>query len=122
MVQTSMERYRLPESLRDDLVSAGNLGLVQAADRFDPSRGVRFKTFAARVVSADIIDTLRARDGASEVTNESLDGFASETPSPEQQAITAQELVRAHRAVQRLSVRERELLGAHYGRGLTLRE
>lgn len=122
LVQTAMERYRLPESLRDDLVSAGHLGLIQAADRFDPSRGVKFKTFAARVVSADIIDTLRTRDGAREVTEVSLDGFASEQPSPEKQAITAQELKHVREAVQELDTRGRALIEAHYGRGLTLRE
>jgi RNA polymerase sporulation-specific sigma factor len=121
-VQTAMERYRLPESLRDDLVSAGHRGLIQAADRFDPSRGVKFKTFAARVVSADIIDTLRTRDGAREVTEVSLDGFASEQPSPEKQAITAQELKCVRETVQELNTRERALIEAHYGRGLTLRE
>lgn len=29
-----------------DLVQAGNLGLIRAAERFDPSRGYRFSTFA----------------------------------------------------------------------------
>ncbi len=30
----------------DELVSAGNLGLVQALNRFDPGRGLRFSTLA----------------------------------------------------------------------------
>ena len=30
----------------DDLVQEGNLGLIQAAERFDPARGVRWSTWA----------------------------------------------------------------------------
>ncbi len=33
-----------------DLVACGAVGLVQAADRFDPTKGVRFKTFAEVVI------------------------------------------------------------------------
>ena len=31
---------------RDELVAAGNLGLVEAARRFDPGRNVKFITYA----------------------------------------------------------------------------
>lgn len=40
----------------DDLVQEGALGLVQAADRFDPDRGVRFATYAIWWVKAAIQD------------------------------------------------------------------
>ena len=38
---------RLPEYVKDELASAGAVALVEAAERFDPSRGVLFYTFAA---------------------------------------------------------------------------
>jgi RNA polymerase sigma factor (sigma-70 family) len=40
-------RYRNRGLALLELVSEGNLGLVRAADRFDPERGVRFNTYAA---------------------------------------------------------------------------
>ncbi|MGD2175587.1 MAG: FliA/WhiG family RNA polymerase sigma factor [Candidatus Brocadiaceae bacterium] len=47
---------------RDDLVGAGTLGLVEAAHRFDPSKGVRFVTFAYRRVQGAMMDHLRQND------------------------------------------------------------
>lgn len=46
----------------DDLVSAGTLGLVQALDSFDLSRGLAFSTFAVRRIRGAMLDELRARD------------------------------------------------------------
>jgi RNA polymerase sigma factor FliA len=40
----------------DDLVQDGVFGLVEAAARFDPSRGVRFKTFAERRIRGAMLD------------------------------------------------------------------
>ena len=49
---------------RDDLVSAGIIGLVKAVDRFDPARGVKFDTYAATVIRGEVMECLRARDWA----------------------------------------------------------
>jgi RNA polymerase sigma factor for flagellar operon FliA len=43
----------------DDLVSFGIIGLINAIDRYDPSRGVRFEAFAAIRIRGAVIDQLR---------------------------------------------------------------
>lgn len=47
---------------RDDLVGYGMLGLVGAADSFDPSRGLQFSTFAFPRIRGAILDELRKAD------------------------------------------------------------
>lgn len=49
---------------RDELARAGALGLVEAAKRFDGSRGVPFNRFAAQRIRGAIIDGVRAADWA----------------------------------------------------------
>ncbi len=46
----------------DDLIGAGALGLVEAAHRFDESKGVKFITFAYRRVKGAMVDFLRQND------------------------------------------------------------
>jgi len=43
----------------ENLLSAGTLGLLEAARGFDPDRGVAFRTFAYRRIRGAIIDELR---------------------------------------------------------------
>lgn len=45
--------YGLPEA---DLIQEGNVGLLKAVRRFDPYKGVRFLTFAAYWIKAEIHD------------------------------------------------------------------
>jgi RNA polymerase sigma factor FliA len=55
----------LPEHvLIDDLFSAGVVGLMDAAKRFDPSKGVKFSTFAQLRIRGAILDSLRVLDWA----------------------------------------------------------
>lgn len=42
----------------EDLVSDGMVGLLAAIERFDPSRGVKFETFATYYVKGAILDNL----------------------------------------------------------------
>ncbi len=49
-----------PHSIElSDLIQDGTLGLISAAQRYDPSRGIGFKAFAERRVKGAIIDSLR---------------------------------------------------------------
>jgi len=45
-----------------DLCSDGVFGLRDAITRFDPRRGIKFETFAARRVRGAMIDAMRERD------------------------------------------------------------
>jgi RNA polymerase sigma factor for flagellar operon FliA len=56
---------KLPPSIEvDDLVGSGMLGLIDAAEKFDPSRGIRFRTYAERRIRGAILDHLRSLDWA----------------------------------------------------------
>ncbi|MFB3883329.1 MAG: sigma-70 family RNA polymerase sigma factor [Armatimonadota bacterium] len=46
----------------DDLVSEAVVGLIDAVDRFDPSRGIKFETYAYHRIRGTVIDMLRSLD------------------------------------------------------------
>jgi RNA polymerase sigma factor FliA len=53
----------LPASVsRDDLTSAGILGLIKAVETFEPERGFKFETYAGHKVRGAVLDELRALD------------------------------------------------------------
>jgi RNA polymerase sigma factor for flagellar operon FliA len=53
----------LPASVdRDDLYSAGILGLIKAVDTFEIERGFKFETYAGHKIRGAILDELRALD------------------------------------------------------------
>lgn len=54
---------QLPPHLdQQDLYSVAIIGLITAAERFDPTRGVQFKTFAEQRIKGTILDELRSQD------------------------------------------------------------
>ena len=56
---------KLPPSVdRDDLIGAGVLGLLDAVNRYDPARGVMFKTYAETRIRGAMLDSLRDLDWA----------------------------------------------------------
>ncbi len=54
---------RLPPGVDvDDLIGAAVGGLVDAAERFDPSRAISFKSFAKHRIHGAVMDSLRTAD------------------------------------------------------------
>ena len=53
----------LPISIAtEDLISFGTMGLMEAVERFDPERGLKFETYAVTRIRGSIIDQLRFQD------------------------------------------------------------
>jgi RNA polymerase sigma factor for flagellar operon FliA len=89
--------HRVPNHVsRSDLVSAGMLGLAQAARSFDPERGIAFDRFASTRIRGALLDELRGRDWASrsvrsrarglQAATEDLTSRLGRTPTPEEVA------------------------------------
>ncbi len=61
-VAKQLARARATDVELDDLVSAGTLGLIDAFEHFDVSRGLAFSTFAAPRIRGAMLDELRRLD------------------------------------------------------------
>ncbi|MCX8028105.1 MAG: FliA/WhiG family RNA polymerase sigma factor [Thermodesulfovibrionales bacterium] len=69
-------RYNIglpPELSYEDLVSAGIVGLLEAAERFDPSKNVTMSTFVDFRIRGAIVDQIRAMQWASKDARKRLE-------------------------------------------------
>lgn len=64
LVRAIARRYAGRGMSHDDLVQTGYLGLIQAVDRFDASRGVPLRAYAARTIEGEIMHLFRDRGWA----------------------------------------------------------
>lgn len=82
---------------REELNNVGVLGLIQAIDRYDPSRDNKFTTYAAFRIRGAVLSELRARDYTSrsnrrkirEVERAAMQFEKEQGRSPEDQEIAA---------------------------------
>jgi len=58
-VITVAKSYASREEEQQELVAVGNVGLLEAATKFDPSRGFKFISFAVWYIRKEIIDYIR---------------------------------------------------------------
>jgi RNA polymerase sigma-B factor len=97
LVRSIARRYHGRGLAQEDIEQTGYLGLIQAVDRYDPSRGVPLRAYAARTIEGEIMHLFRDR------------GWAVRVPR------SLQEMSRRVTAV-------RERLGHRLGRQPTLAE
>jgi len=73
-VVTLARQYKSELLSTDDLISEGSIGLMKAADKFDPSRGKPFVTFAAPYIRKSIEEAISKVTGNTPImsTDESL--------------------------------------------------
>jgi RNA polymerase sigma-B factor len=76
-VEALARRYADRGEPLDDLVQAGMVGLVNAADRFDPARGSDFRSFAAPTVLGEIRRHFRDKTWAVRVPRSVKDDVAT---------------------------------------------
>ena len=58
-------RGRLPDSVQlDDLIQAGMIGLIEAARKYDGSKGASFETYAGIRIRGSMLDEIRRGDWA----------------------------------------------------------
>lgn len=61
-IANKMARRLPPSVMKDELLSAGYLGLIDAVDKYDTSKNVNLKTYAQYRIKGAILDELRSMD------------------------------------------------------------
>lgn len=92
-------RMNIPTSLlREDVEGFGMLGLIAAADSFEPARGLKFSTYAFPKIRGAVLDELRRMDFLPRSRRERLrefDGVVSELEQKHGVAPTIEEIAAA---------------------------
>lgn len=106
----------------DDLVSDGTVSLMQAIEKFDFNRGVRFSTYASWAIRKNFAKTIPREDQHrhAELTGaDELIDSRGDTSSPEPPERNFQEVLRSTVAslLLELGEREREVIVARFGLG-----
>jgi RNA polymerase sporulation-specific sigma factor len=66
LVAHIMKKYYAQTADQEDLISIGTIGLIKGIESFDPSKGARLATYAARCVENEILMYFRAQRKSSQ--------------------------------------------------------
>lgn len=56
-----LKKYNVPDSVQDDLLSIGTIGLIKAVDSYSLEKGSKFSTYAARCIDNEILMYFRSQ-------------------------------------------------------------
>lgn len=133
LVAHIMKKYYAQTTDQEDLISIGTIGLIKGISTFDPSKGARLATYAARCVENEILMHFRAQKktaqdvSLSQFIETGKDGNAlslMEVVSSDEDLfddLSSREMcTKLYAAMERyLTQRERDILTMRYGLGGT---
>ena len=129
LVAHIMKKYYAQTADQEDLISIGTIGLIKGITTFDPSKGARLATYAARCVENEILMYFRAQKKSSqdvslsdyiETTTDGAPLALMDVVSQEEDLLEAlgarERKQQLHRAVQTcLTPQQRQVIVARYG-------
>ncbi len=82
LVAHIIKKYYSSSVQQDDLISIGTIGLIKAINTFDPDKGTRLATYAARCIENEILMQFRAQKKTSQdiSVNEPIDTDSEGNP------------------------------------------
>lgn len=120
---------RMPWADIDELIQWGTLSLLEAKERFDPSRGKPFKAFAAQRIRGSMIDSLqregrevRSSRGDPDLVAERTMGHSHEFDDPMTILLRHADNALVAEAIGKLSERQQFILNLFYAQEHNNRE
>ena len=131
LVAHIMKKYYTQTSDQEDLISIGTIGLIKGITTFDPSKGARLATYAARCVENEILMQFRSQrkssqdvslsdfieTGAEGANLELMDVVSQDTDLMEQVSNREQLRLLCGAIDRVLSEQERQVIRLRYGLG-----
>lgn len=124
LVHHAVKGFGLRRAEYDEAVSVGMMGLVKAADAFDPTRGCKFSTFAVNTIQNEIRMAMRSNNTHSKYVSQLADR-TSRTDTHRDPEVEVVNLVEKAMRDAQLSSMEVRVIECRYGIGckpMTLKE